>query len=655
MIATWMLYGTVVALLAGLGALALERGARLLGRAGRWCWVGAMVVTLALPVVAWYRPPVAPPDVVTIPTANGTVDATLPVRIIAPALTYKSGRQWSWSDLDRPLMIGWGFLSLGLLAWFATGSVRLARMRREWKSQNGLLVSDNVGPAVVGFFDCQVVVPQWSLDLTPAQRELLLTHEAEHLTSHDARLLIVSAAVLALIPWNLGLWWQFRRLRLGIELDCDQRVLRRRPDAATYGRLLIEVGSRATRSLVPVAAFHEPMSSLEHRIRALTALRPRRHVLWTFLTVLASGAAIFAACEAPRPTAPPGTRSDSVQSEVAQYVVGTKVVADSVARYFKEGMPRRPSYLWFVLNSDRHVVRWGATPRSPDVRTIRSDDVGSVIPDFSRDEMYSLTIVGENSLGPSSPPVFWAVLRDPSKPRSYLPAQVDSLTLLPWVRDGLMTWWAPLLAQKAGDPVEVWFVADMRHRILTTYASPPSIKSGPDIGTLVRRRYPTIQDAMIYGFSTGGAHGWARSNVQIVWVTLRDTPATEEWFHSLRTRDTASTPDSGWRRTPARGPVDPESRQAMLEKGEVVVAMRYPQYLRQPANPPVTIWVVEGEKGQILETHVSRAYTQLGSNEMEAELHAYAQLRPGEWFSWLPLNDQRSDVRIVWMHSNRGQ
>ena len=56
MIATWMLYGTIVAILAGLGALALDRGARLLGRAGRWCWVGAMVVTLAIPVAAWLRP-----------------------------------------------------------------------------------------------------------------------------------------------------------------------------------------------------------------------------------------------------------------------------------------------------------------------------------------------------------------------------------------------------------------------------------------------------------------------------------------------------------------------------------------------------------------------------------------------------------------------
>ena len=70
MIATWMLYGTVVALLAGLGALALETGCRLLSRAGRWCWVGAMVIALALPVVAWLRPVPLVPAVASRPSGS---------------------------------------------------------------------------------------------------------------------------------------------------------------------------------------------------------------------------------------------------------------------------------------------------------------------------------------------------------------------------------------------------------------------------------------------------------------------------------------------------------------------------------------------------------------------------------------------------------
>src|SRR5215469_11632596 len=299
MIATWMLYATAVALLAGVGAMALERGARLLGKAGRWYWVWATVVTLALPVGAWYRPQVLQPLPITIPMPNGVVEAAQPATIRRPTLTYRMGHQWSWSELDRPLALGWGLLSLGLLAWFASGSLRLSQMRRAWRSEDGFLVSDNVGPAVVGFFECRVVVPQWSLDLTPAQRDLLLAHEAEHLRAHDSRLLILCAGVLALVPWNLGLWWQFKRLRLAIELDCDQRVLRHRPDLAAYGRLLLDVGARAARNRIPVVAFHEPISSLEQRIRTMTATRPKRAGLLAGALAVGAGLATFLACEAP--------------------------------------------------------------------------------------------------------------------------------------------------------------------------------------------------------------------------------------------------------------------------------------------------------------------------------------------------------------------
>ncbi|HKR57128.1 MAG TPA: hypothetical protein VJS20_12575, partial [Gemmatimonadales bacterium] len=102
MIATWMLYGTVVAILAGLGALALERGARLLGRAGRWCWVGAMVITLALPVVAWMRPitPTQVPSAVPLQAPVAVAPAVAPAAPVVPSVVTTPR---SWSEFDRPL------------------------------------------------------------------------------------------------------------------------------------------------------------------------------------------------------------------------------------------------------------------------------------------------------------------------------------------------------------------------------------------------------------------------------------------------------------------------------------------------------------------------------------------------------------------------
>lgn len=659
MIATWMLYGTVIAILVGLGALALERGARVLGRAGRWCWVGATVITLALPLVAWLAPQRPAPTRNPSPTPGAVIQGARLAPTRVPTRSVLIVSPFNWSGLDRPLIYAWGLLSLLLIGWFAAGSWRLRRRRRSWRQEGDLLVSADVGPAVVGFFRCRVVIPEWSLELGAEQRELLLAHEAEHLKAHDSRLLVLAAAVLALAPWNLGLWWQFRRLRLAIELDCDQRVLRRRPDPATYGRLLLEVGSRATRTLVLVAAFHEPMSSLERRIRALTALRPRRPTLWAFATVLASGAAIFAACEAPRPTAPAAKKeSFSFQTREEQGKITSTFIADSVRHYFGAGATQGPVYLWFIVSPDGHVVRYGTTPRKPDDNTIRSQAADSVVPGFGFRKMQSVTLVGENAISPGSQPVFWAVLRDPN--RLFQPsADASVLGQVPWVVEAMQEYHPDLLTATSGSSREVWFIADAGHNVYQTKVVTPRSVAGTALRPIhdLNDVFPGLWGGVITSITPAATRGWARDSVNVVWVTLQST-------HPVRGRgmvessgghsDTVQASDQQWlwssegNRTSLLLP----SRGEMMEKGTVVVADKYPQYLHATANPAVTIWVVEDKGGQI-STHVSKAYTRLGDAEMAAELPAYRQFRPGEWLSWLPLSDQRTDVRIVWMHANR--
>lgn len=539
MIATWMLYGTAVALLVGIGALALERGARLLSRAGRWCWVGAMVVTLALPAVARFQPRILPP-VITLPTQNGgTLTATPPVRIEAPAITYRTSPPLTWSDLNRPLAYGWGLLSLGLLAWFGIGTWRLRRMRRSWRADGDVLVSENVGPAVVGFLKCRVVVPEWSLDLGAQQHELLMAHEAEHLAAHDSQLLLLAAAVLALVPWNPGFWWQFRRLRLAIELDCDSRVLRRRPDPAAYGRLLLDVGARATRSVVPVAAFHEPSSSLEKRIRSMTAQRPKRAGLLAALMAVVAGGTGFFACEAPRPTAPAANREAFVvQTKEEEGRAASTFIADSVRHYFPAGVPNNV-YVWFVLSPENHVLRYGTTLRRgpfpevgarvagrEDLRLFRLPDADSVVPAYTPARTLTVTMIGKGALGPGSEPVYWVVLRDTSRPAAQLSPGVDSVALLPWVRDGMKQYYPDLLAAKNGPPMEVWFVSDAQRHVLKTRVVPLDSIAGISLGPthLIESVFPGIANGTVRSITSGGVHGWARSNVRVVWVTVDGEP-----------------------------------------------------------------------------------------------------------------------------------
>lgn len=519
MIATWMLYGAVVAIFAGLGALALERGARLLGRAGRWCWVGAMLVTLALPVAAWMRPiiPTRAPNAVPLQAPVAMAPAVAPATpVIPPVVTAPR----SWGDFDRPLAWGWGLLSLGLVSWFALGWMRLGRMRRSWRSEDGVLVSKDVGPAVIGFLHCQVVVPEWSLELTQVQRELLLAHEAEHLEAHDARLLMLAAAVLALVPWNPGFWWQFRRLRLAIELDCDNRVLRRRPDPATYGRLLLDVGARAARSFIPVAAFHEPMSSLETRIRSITSARPKGAGVIAVALVVIAGGAFFGACEAPRPTAPVAQKASfTFQTHEEEGRLTSKYIADSVKHYFGSAVTKGSVYLWFVVSPDGHVVRYGTTSRKPSDNVIRSQAADSVVPGFSLGTMQSISIVGENAIQPGSQPVYWAVLRDPNRP-SQEAHDTSYNAMVPWVGDAMQRYYPGLLAATGGSRVEVWFLSDSAHHVLKTTTVTPHVR-GASLGPIhnLGDVFPGLTGGTITSITGGATHGWARDNVNVVWVT----------------------------------------------------------------------------------------------------------------------------------------
>ncbi|HEY6809419.1 MAG TPA: M56 family metallopeptidase [Gemmatimonadales bacterium] len=544
MIAAWMLYGTVVAALVGVGALALERGARLIGRAGRWCWVGAMIVSLALPVAAWLRPRVLQPVPITLQAADGTLEAAPPVILTAPSIRYRSGHTWSWGDLNRPLAAGWALVSFAMLAWFALASRRLARMRKSWRAGGGFLISDNVGPAVVGFLRCEVVVPAWSLGLSPEQRALLLAHEAEHVAAHDSRLLLVSAAMLALVPWNAGLWWQFSRLRLAIELDCDDRVLRAHPDRVRYGRLLLDVGAKAARTLLPVTAFHEPTSSLERRIRSMTSIRPKRAGLIAGMMALAAVISTVIACEAPRPTAP--GRQDAAAAKL-----------------------------------------------SPDV---------------------------------------------------------DSLTLLPWVRDGLQKAWSNLLAEKSGEPVEVWFFADSAHRVLGSQARPAMTEHGqPSLAQVQEAMGAGPGSGSVRAIAIGGAHGWARSNVSVIWVTLRDTSGLHEIQERL-TRAMAAAehaePSVTERRREeaARSSAEEEIRARLRE----AVAKYYPRYLTQRADPPVVLWFSEGTGNGVLRHEQTLRTSGEGVGPVPQDLGG-AGLFKG-WLTVGAISEHRTDVTLVWVH-----
>ncbi|HEX5724951.1 MAG TPA: M56 family metallopeptidase [Longimicrobiaceae bacterium] len=368
MTAAWMGYALAVSLLAALAALALERALAAFARPTRWPWLAALLVSAALPVAAAIaveagsRPaPLLPKRVAGPAVTVGTPAAPLEVR------PRRAGP--SAAALDVPLLAGWAAASAGVLAWLAGAGVLLARRRRRWRADvvDGapVLVAPDAGPAVVGFVRGAVVLPEWVVrEADPAVRELMIAHEQEHLRAGDPRLLLAALAAVALAPWNPALWWQLRRLRLAVEVDCDARVLRRRGDVHAYGRLLLEVGRRASGGMgLAAAAFSEPVSFLERRIRIMTRHRVRASRLHAAVLGGAAVLLVVGACETPHPTSvtPIGTvdallREPDAEGEVP---VAPEKVRELVRQHFPDVLARgleEGSSLSFLVDGKGRVL-----------------------------------------------------------------------------------------------------------------------------------------------------------------------------------------------------------------------------------------------------------------------------------------------------------
>lgn len=140
-----------------------------------------------------------------------------------------------------------------------------------------VVVTDKVGPATVGLWRSRIVVPRWVTALPGVQRRYVLHHEEEHRRSHDALLLFAASLSILLMPWNLAMWWQLRRLSLAVEMDCDNRVVRSLGGAHEYGELLLKVAQVGTRGPYLQPAFLGA-GMLERRLAALVAPTPLRSI-----------------------------------------------------------------------------------------------------------------------------------------------------------------------------------------------------------------------------------------------------------------------------------------------------------------------------------------------------------------------------------------
>ncbi len=299
----WMLRAVVVAALLVLAGEVAERALAALHRSRRWAWASVLLLGAVLPLVPRFLPaalhalfaPLAPPAPVPPEALAALLAASAAAGRALPA-----GASWT-----PAVLLGWAVASAVLLVLLGYTLARLRVARRSWVSAQlegePVLVSDAVGPAVVGLLRPAVVVPAWVAGAPASERALVLAHERAHIRAGDPWLLAGAALVSALVPWNPALWWARRRLHAAVESDCDARVLGSGADRLDYARLLVFTAARGAGRTRPLAALVEPRSLLERRIRTMLQHLPRRplHALVLFGVALAI---VVVACDVSGPT-----------------------------------------------------------------------------------------------------------------------------------------------------------------------------------------------------------------------------------------------------------------------------------------------------------------------------------------------------------------
>jgi TonB family protein len=306
MIAAWMLYAVLVAGLVGGAALALETVFRSHRKPARWIWASAGAlstlwsVRLLMPE-AWRYPwgMAEAQELASTPPPSGWGLALDP-------LTLPIGSDSLLQRLDAPLLVLWGLASVVLLISGGLLLRRTQRLRTVWEGGESagrtFLLSEDCGPAVVGIIKPTIVLPQWCRALEKTALSLILDHEEEHRRAGDLRLLTTMALLSILFPWNIPLWWHFRRLRVAVEADCDLRVLRNHPGRAReYLGLLLEVGRRPSLRRTAAAMLSEADGTLERRIRIMTTPKPSHPLRQGLLLGAAAAFLLALACEAPEP------------------------------------------------------------------------------------------------------------------------------------------------------------------------------------------------------------------------------------------------------------------------------------------------------------------------------------------------------------------
>src|SRR5690606_19455117 len=197
-------------------------------------WLFALIASLAIPACSFLvEDDGGEGGLVSLPFAIDLLPDSFPGDVRSAAGDDSTDTTWlTWLEeksLDDTLVGAWLGSSALLLLALLVAPLHFGRTIRRLETRtidaDRVVLAERLGPAVYGFLAPRIILPKWLADGDAALRKLVLAHEREHIAARDQMILLGALLLVAAMPWNPALWWQLRRLRAAIEVDCDARVL----------------------------------------------------------------------------------------------------------------------------------------------------------------------------------------------------------------------------------------------------------------------------------------------------------------------------------------------------------------------------------------------------------------------------------------------
>ncbi|HKV94689.1 MAG TPA: M56 family metallopeptidase [Candidatus Angelobacter sp.] len=161
-------------------------------------------------------------------------------------------------------------------------------------------------PTAIGFFRPAVVLPEWLLQGTPAEKlQFIILHELAHLRRRDDWTNLAQQLVKAFLFFLPSVWWIEQKLSLDREMACDDAVLAHSGTPREYADCLAHVAERSflRRQLAMAQAAVAHLRQLTARVtKILDPSRPQPSKLWKPAIptiVVVAGLCVFSASHAP--------------------------------------------------------------------------------------------------------------------------------------------------------------------------------------------------------------------------------------------------------------------------------------------------------------------------------------------------------------------